>query len=260
MPIFSYRKKKVEAPHLALPLEILEWIFIEACMTRDGGQTAAALRLVSSDVLEIVSPYRFQSICTTGENSLYLLNCQLAEATEEELSNIRDVFLADNRPEQTAHDSMHHADSSQRTYGHSLWWQPRSSSRIRETHWRLNVVLSSVLESCAPAMRTLTLVLSESQPYEPLSMYVRLGSLEKLSFFHDPDFNHHYLSLQNWTFPALHEARVHCSGGSQNLLQLTRMAFTLASRNSSLTNINIEGFVFGAHGYVYMFSYDHLVV
>jgi hypothetical protein len=250
MPIFSYRKEQLEVPRLALPLEILERIFIETCMTRDGGQTAAALRLVSSVVLKIVSPYRFHSICATGEKSLYLLDDQLAEATEEELSNIRDVFLADGRPEQTTRDSIHYIHSRWTTHKQIMWWKTRSTGCRHENHSRVNVTLSSILGSCAPTMRTLTLVLSESQPYEPLSSYVRLDTLGELSFFHNPNSNHHYLSLHNWTFLNLHKIRVHCRGQSRDLSELTRMAFALGYLNSGLTHMTIEGFVLGADVYV----------
>jgi hypothetical protein len=71
-----------------LQVEILAQIFIEACLNKDGGQTAATLLIVSCDVHAIVSPYQFYSICVTGEATLGLLDHALKRATAEQFANI----------------------------------------------------------------------------------------------------------------------------------------------------------------------------
>jgi hypothetical protein len=250
------------SPWAMLPFEILEHILIQACMVRDGGCTAAGLHLVSHDVQAIVSPYRFHSICVTGETSLELLERALKKATPEQLANVHDVFLADS---DTSLPGVIHSGppvpymSKQASWydWHRAYSAPHTATSTCPSesfqNARIAGHLSSILRLCAPSVRALTLIICGSQRlgrrYSPLVFH----NVQELSLCLGGDIkggNGNVLDPCDATFPVLNTVRLHENGRSRQIQDLVQMCCDMGRDNMDLKHLQVEGILLDTHGYV----------
>jgi hypothetical protein len=253
MPFFSSVLKQRSAHHSAFPVEIVEQIIIDACKIKDGGQTAAALLLVSRDVRAIALPYRYYSICVTGRRTLGLLESALKRASAEQLANIRDVFLADRAPEDVHPFGLKFPGLPI----HGFWHRDSWFFGLKVMMWTLgdleyeaiNKNITSILSLCASSVQSLTLVALGYRRLEPVDASMVFASLEELSLGFSVGGSN--LDPEDLAFPLLHSMRIHTSGRQYSIEQLAKRTALSARRNSCLKHVVMEGFYFKPDEYVF---------